>query len=237
MVQFVYTAKGKVMSSRKKAIIIGAGGAAREIYNYFFAEKRIDCADCIGFLQDSEYAQIKQLPGYPPIVGPIHGYTPVPEYHYLLGIGEPIHRFNIAQYFKKYWDQFPTLETEVVKRVRQTKNVEIGLGGIIGGNSLSCDIKIGHFVYLNFPFSIGHDAIIGDYCEVGPCVSIGGHAVLEEGVQIAPHCTIAPGVKIGAWSKISANSSVLKNVPPCSLVMGVPGKIYKDFYQNPHNPN
>jgi acetyltransferase-like isoleucine patch superfamily enzyme len=115
-----------------------------------------------------------------------------------------------------------------------SKNVVIGNGSHIGwGTFVSCDVTIGQFVSLNCNLTIGHDAIIDDYVEVGPGTSISGFCHIEEGVHIAPNCTIIPGVRVGAWSKVSANTAVMRDVPPYSFVVGVPGTIHKNFFQHP----
>lgn len=51
--------------------------------------------------------------------------------------------------------------------------------------------------------------------------------VIENNVWISSNCTIGKGVKIGENSIIGANSFVNKNVPPFSIVGGVPAKLIK----------
>lgn len=51
--------------------------------------------------------------------------------------------------------------------------------------------------------------------------------IIENDVWIAANCTVTAGVKIGKGSIVAANSCVSKNVPPYSIVGGVPAKIIK----------
>lgn len=51
--------------------------------------------------------------------------------------------------------------------------------------------------------------------------------VIEDDVWIASNCTISKGVHIGKGSIIGANSFVNKDIPPFSIVGGVPAKIIK----------
>lgn len=51
--------------------------------------------------------------------------------------------------------------------------------------------------------------------------------IVEDDVWIASNCTIGKGVRIGTGSIIAANSFVNKDVPPYSIVGGVPAKILK----------
>jgi len=50
-------------------------------------------------------------------------------------------------------------------------------------------------------------------------------ATIEDHVVIGGGCTILPGITIGAGSFIAAGAVVTKDVPPRSLVLGVPGEI------------
>ncbi len=50
-------------------------------------------------------------------------------------------------------------------------------------------------------------------------------ATVEDDVMIGGGCTILAGVRIGERSFVAAGSVVTKDVPPRSLVMGVPGRV------------
>ena len=51
--------------------------------------------------------------------------------------------------------------------------------------------------------------------------------IIEDNVWIASNCTIGKGVTIGHSSIIGANSFVNKDVPPYSIMGGVPAKLIK----------
>lgn len=56
-----------------------------------------------------------------------------------------------------------------------------------------------------------------------------GPVVINDNVWIGDKVTILPGVKIGNNSVIAANAVVVKDVPPFSVVVGVPGRVVKSF--------
>ena len=82
---------------------------------------------------------------------------------------------------------------------------------------------------------IGETAEIGDNCVLYQGVTLGGtgkdtgkrHPTIEEDVMVSAGANVLGPVRIGAHSKIGAGSVVLKDVPPYSTVVGVPGKVVK----------
>jgi serine O-acetyltransferase len=85
----------------------------------------------------------------------------------------------------------------------------------------------------------GMGVVIGETCEIGDWVTIyqgvtlGGtgkekgkrHPTVEDGVLIASGAKVLGSIRIGRCSKVGAGSVVLKDVPPHSTVVGVPGRV------------
>ncbi len=82
---------------------------------------------------------------------------------------------------------------------------------------------------------IGETAEIGDGCVLYQGVTLGGtgkdtgkrHPTLENDVMVSAGAKVLGPLTVGAHSKIGAGSVVLKDVPPYSTVVGVPGRIVK----------
>jgi serine O-acetyltransferase len=74
---------------------------------------------------------------------------------------------------------------------------------------------------------------IGENCLIGPHVVLGGKApvvgapVIEDSVIIHTGAKIFGKIRIGAGSVVGANSVIMDDVPPRSLVVGVPGTVRK----------
>jgi serine O-acetyltransferase len=95
--------------------------------------------------------------------------------------------------------------------------------------------KIGRNCFIDH----GMGVVIGETCEIGNNVTIyqgvtlGGtgkergkrHPTIEDNVMISTGAKILGSITIGQGSKIGASSVVLKEVPPHSTVVGVPGRV------------
>lgn len=84
---------------------------------------------------------------------------------------------------------------------------------------------------------IGETAQIGDDVVIYQGVTLGGtgkqsgkrHPTLGNGVMVSAGASILGPVRVGEGSKIGAGSVVLKDVPPYSTVVGVPGRVVKQY--------
>lgn len=82
---------------------------------------------------------------------------------------------------------------------------------------------------------IGETAIIGDNVTLYQGVTLGGtgkehgkrHPTIGNNVMISAGAKVLGSFTIGDNSKIGAGSVVLSEVPPCSTVVGVPGRVVK----------
>lgn len=85
----------------------------------------------------------------------------------------------------------------------------------------------------------GMGVVIGETCEIGDDVTVyqgvtlGGtgkekgkrHPTIEDHALIATGAKVLGSITVGANSKVGAGSVVLKDVPPNSTVVGIPGKV------------
>ena len=107
-------------------------------------------------------------------------------------------------------------------------NVELNYGVWIASNKhKKGSIRIGNNVLIG-PYSILHT---GNHKFKDPNILINKQGfefdkiVIEDDVWIAARCTILSGVTIGKGSVIAAGSVITKDIPPFSVVAGIPGKI------------
>jgi serine O-acetyltransferase len=107
---------------------------------------------------------------------------------------------------------------------RTLTGVEIHPGAVIGPGAF-----IDH----------GMGVVIGETAEIGPNVTLyhgvtlGGtswkkgkrHPTLEEDVVVGAGAKILGPIRIGARTRVGANAVVVKDVPPDSVVVGIPGRV------------
>jgi serine O-acetyltransferase len=117
-----------------------------------------------------------------------------------------------------------TLARWVSQLVRGLTGIEIHPGA-----------KIGHGFFIDHGMGvvIGETSELGDYVTLYHGVTLGGtslakgkrHPTLGDNVVAGAGAKILGAITIGANSRIGANAVVVKDVPPNSVVVGVPGQV------------
>ncbi|SFJ37278.1 serine O-acetyltransferase EpsC [Thermoflavimicrobium dichotomicum] len=95
--------------------------------------------------------------------------------------------------------------------------------------------KIGKGLFIDHGMGvvIGETCEIGDYVTIYQGVTLGGtgkekgkrHPTIEDHVLISSGAKVLGSIRVGRCAKIGAGSVVLKEVPPNSTVVGVPGRV------------
>ncbi|MEM8676562.1 MAG: serine O-acetyltransferase [Cyanobacteria bacterium P01_G01_bin.67] len=102
--------------------------------------------------------------------------------------------------------------------------IEIHPGAVIGK---------GVFIDHGMGVVIGETAVIGDYCLLHHGVTLGAtgkesgqrHPTLGCNVTVGAGAKILGNINIGSHSRVGAVTLVLKDIPPNSTVVGIPGRI------------
>lgn len=94
-------------------------------------------------------------------------------------------------------------------------------------NFITCNIKIGKFVWINTRCDIGHDVEIGCYSTLFTRINVGGGVHIGKDCVIGTGVTIKPGVTIGDGCIIGGGAVVVKDIPDGMVAAGCPAKIIK----------
>jgi len=124
---------------------------------------------------------------------------------------------------------------EIIGQVRIEKNTSIWFNTVIRGDtdlitigeeSNIQDLSVCH-TDPGLPLTIGKKVTIGHRCIIHGCT-------IENNCLIGMGAIIMNGAKIGHGSIIAAGSVVLENsdIPPFSMVAGIPGRIKKTMDEN-----
>src|SRR5512136_593459 len=119
---------------------------------------------------------------------------------------------------------FKLLARWVSQLVRGLTGIEIHPAATIGP---------GFFIDHGMGVVIGETAEIGANVTLYHGVTLGGtswnkgkrHPTLEDDVVVGAGAKILGSITIGARTRVGANAVVVKNVPPDSVVVGIPGRV------------
>jgi len=202
-------------------IIVGAGGFGREVYVCAKESFPNNQYKIKGFIDDNSNA----LNDYNldiGIIGSISGYIPDEQDRFLIAVGNVNTKKSIITKLKEKDIKYLNL---IHSSAIIFDTARIGKGVIICPFCLVSDnAQLDDFVLMNAYSSCGHDTKVGKYCILSPYATLNGFVVLEDEVFLGTHATVTAYKKVGYQSKVSANSVVMRDVPPNRIVFGVPGK-------------
>ena len=135
-----------------------------------------------------------------------------------------LRKYRLAHWFYQHGHKF--IARVISQRAKKRTGIEIHPAATIG-RRLFIDHGTG--------VVIGETAEIGDDVIIYQGVTLGGsgkdkgkrHPTIQDRVMISCGATVLGPFTVGHDSKIGANSVVLKEVPPHSTVVGVPGRVVK----------
>lgn len=209
-------------------VIIGAGGSGREISQIFVDINKVSNTwNVVGYLDENQdlYGQI--LNGFP-VLGSFDWLNKNMDNSLfcIISVNSPIARKNIVKKLESIPIQYCNA---IHPTVILWDSVEMGKDIVLQARSLlSVNTKIGNHVQLNTNSTVGHDAIISDYCTIGPRVDINGNDYIGEGVYIGSGATLIQEVSIGSWTTIGAGAVVTNHIGEQVVAVGVPARPIKN---------
>ncbi len=203
---------------RGARVVVGAGGHAKVV---------LAALDALGtpahaVLDDNPARWGTDLLGVP-IVGPLAELATWPEVRAVIAIGSNARRYELAR-------AHPAVEwlTVVHPSAIVHGSTTLGAGAMVIWRAVvEPDARIGAHAIVNSGAIVCHDCTVGEAAHVSVTSVMAGNAHVEEGVFLGMNAGVIGGVRVGAWSTVGAGASVVRDVPPRSVAMGVPARVIR----------
>lgn len=205
----------------KNLIIIGAGGMGRSIFDLAIESHGYNEDFIIKGFIDDDLNVLNGYKNYPPLLGKILGYKPLPDDVFISSIGGKS-RVTCCEIILKKGGRFFNL---IHQTARIGTNVKLGTGNLVGAyTSIGADADIGNYNMIQSYTVIGHDTVISNFIRIDThVVCVGGTKVFDK-ATIHTNSVINHKVVINSGATVGAQSFVIKSVPENTTVFGSPAK-------------
>ena len=211
----------------RKIAIIGAGGFACQLLDFVDACNRLEPRyEILGYIVEPAYGE----PGLA-----ANGFTILGDFDWferyqgevlaISAVAAPEVRIRLVERAKELGVRFCNVVDPTAILTRHMfigEDVVLGTGCIVNFQS-----RIGSHVHVNLQCTIGERVVLEDFVTLAPAVHLSGDVTVGMGANIGTGANIIEKVRIGEWSVIGAGSTIIRDVPPNTTVVGVPGKVIK----------
>ncbi len=101
----------------------------------------------------------------------------------------------------------------------------VAAGAVVGPH-----VRIGANVIINTNASVDHDCTLEDFVHIAPGATLCGAVTVERAAWVGAGATVVEGVTIGEGSMVGAGAVVVEDVPPHTLVLGVPARKVRHWH-------
>ena len=201
----------------KNLIIIGAGGYAKSV---------LDSVDymnfrMVGFIDDIKPIGDKHQ-GYPILGNSLDCISNSYDYVYFVAIGNNKKRMD---WFLKLKERNLSLINVIDKSALVSPYSTIGEGSFIGKLAIvNHGASVGDNCVINTRALLEHGCKIGNHVNVSTNATLNGDVVCEDGSFVGSGVVCNGQVTIGSWGLVGSGAVVIKDVKPCTTVVGCPAK-------------
>jgi sugar O-acyltransferase (sialic acid O-acetyltransferase NeuD family) len=217
----------KAVTQPTRIIVVGAGGAAREIVSALDSINKIEQRfEFLGYVV-SDLSRLQPRDSREQVLG---------DFSWLqanrnsfdalaIGVGFPASRLRLAAELRHLLPEVEWPSIIHPTAIIDLDSARIAEGCFIGaGVTATVNITLEAFVLCNFGCTLGHEARIGAGSVVNPGANISGGVVISTGVLVGTGSQILQYLHIGAGATVGAGAVVTRDVAEGVTVLGVPAR-------------
>jgi sugar O-acyltransferase (sialic acid O-acetyltransferase NeuD family) len=217
----------KAVTQPTRIIVVGAGGAAREIVSALDSINKIEQRfEFLGYVV-SDLSRLQPRDSREQVLG---------DFSWLqanrnsfdalaIGVGFPASRLRLAAELRHFLPEVEWPSIIHPTAIIDLDSARIAEGCFIGaGVTATVNITLEAFVLCNFGCTLGHEARIGAGSVVNPGANISGGVVISTGVLVGTGAQILQYLHIGAGATVGAGAVVTRDVAEGVTVLGVPAR-------------
>jgi sugar O-acyltransferase (sialic acid O-acetyltransferase NeuD family) len=217
----------KAVTQPTRIIVVGAGGAAREIVSALDSINKIEQRfEFLGYVV-SDLSRLQPRDSRDQVLG---------DFSWLqanrnsfdalaIGVGFPASRLRLAAELRHLLPEVEWPSIIHPTAIIDLDSARIAEGCFIGaGVTATVNITLEAFVLCNFGCTLGHEARIGAGSVVNPGANISGGVVISTGVLVGTGSQILQYLHIGAGATVGAGAVVTRDVAEGVTVLGVPAR-------------
>ncbi len=211
------------MTTRRRIIVVGAGGCAREVR---WLAEQIPGFEFAGYVV-SDPTKLGPRDSKAEVVGDTAWLSTHKDRFDALamGIGTPSSRLRVAEELSREHgpDRWPALVHTGVPFDRGTCRFDHG-ALLFAGVTVTVNVHVEPFAMISMHSTLAHECRIGRGSVLNPSVNVSGGVVVGDGVLIGTGAQIIQYLRIGRGATVGAGAVVIKDVSEDTTVVGVPAR-------------
>ncbi|MBC7286440.1 MAG: acetyltransferase [Armatimonadetes bacterium] len=209
---------------KPRVVIIGAGGHGCVMLDVIRVQGK---TEVVGFLDDREQLWGQVVAGVE-VIGPAEPTAELLERnitHFVVAIGD--NKIRAAKY-EAFVDCGLKPWSAVHPSAVIAESAEISEGvQVVAGVIVNPWAKVGPDAILNTACTVDHHCEIGEHAFIGPGVHLGGAVKVGAMAFLGIGVSVLPGIQIGERAVVGAGAVVTKDVPPGTVVVGIPARVVR----------